>query len=167
MRRFHTLMTMVAIAMLSFSVMSCETDDDDIAYSLQGTWRGTITSGYDRYGGSSYYTQAQIEFYQDPYSYARGSGREVDYDSWGVTDIVDFYYEVRNRVIYMDYSDGSHIAIYNWNLYDYGDTFVGEFHDYYSGEYLASFRFYREYSWDYGWSKIQKEVKPRTVVLTK
>ena len=65
MKRFHTLMTMVAIAMLSFSVMSCETDDDDIAYSLQGTWRGTITSGYDRYGGSSYYTKAQIEDFVD------------------------------------------------------------------------------------------------------
>ena len=28
MKRFHTLMTMVAIAMLSFTVTSCETDED-------------------------------------------------------------------------------------------------------------------------------------------
>ena len=81
-----------------------------------------------------------------------------------------FNYTVRDRVIFMDYSDGSQIAIYNWDLR--GDTFVGEFHDYITGEYLASFRLYRVnggwgssfrgYDWydDWYYSQQQKEVFP-------
>ena len=56
MKRFHTLMTMVAIAMLSFTVTSCD-EDEYIADTLWGTWEGDMyVSSYwnNRYYDSSY-----------------------------------------------------------------------------------------------------------------
>ena len=42
MKRITSMLTMVMIAMLSFTFVSCEMDDDDIAYNLEGIWEGEI-----------------------------------------------------------------------------------------------------------------------------
>lgn len=146
------------LMLLSLTFTACETEDEEIARGLEGTWRGTIEQTFfdDRYGRSyTEYTDVLMEFYNDPGRYAKGSGREVDYGRRGVSSVVEFSYEVRNRIIYLDYADGYHIAIYNWDIYY--DTFTGEFHDYYSGEYLASFRlYYVSEGWNYGYNYYAK-----------
>ena len=175
MKKMYTLLALALMGLMPLALTSCVFDDDDdyVANNLQGIWRGQIQSEYyyGRYGRDVQYTDTQIEFYSDPYSYARGRGREIDYNYSYYGDEVYFSYFVRNNVIYMDYEDGSNIAIYHWDLY--GDTFTGEFHDYYTGEYLASFRLYRVsggwgssfygYDWYDDWyyySQQQKEVFP-------
>lgn len=164
MKRLDTYFTMIAIAMLSFTFTSCDIDDEAISYDLEGVWEGEIISGtYNRYGDySESYTDVQIEFYENPYEYAKGGGREIDFDYYGrPTDIVRFNYAVRNGIIYMDYYDGSKVEIRRWNMW--GDRFEGDFHDYRTGEYLASFRLYRVDSWGYGYSlaKTRGEVRAK------
>lgn len=163
MKKFTSILTMVLLAALPMVFTSCEMDDDDIAYSLDGVWYGTVASEYftGRYGYETQYQDVMLEFFSDPYEYASGLGREVDYGYGGrISDVVRFRYSVENNVIYMDYEDGTQVAIYNYRLYS--NEFRGEFHNYRTGEYLASFEFYRDgYDWDgrYDyWSKKHKEV---------
>lgn len=112
-------------------------------YTLEGTWVGSVKSEYfdHRYGFTTELTDVQLEFYKDPYFYSEGSGREVDYNGSNYSSITGFNYSVRNHVIYIDYYDGSHIAIYNYRLWM--NEFYGEFHDYYTGMYVTSFKFDR------------------------
>lgn len=151
MKRITSMLTMVMIAMLSFTFVSCELDDDDIAYNLEGVWEGEIRGDYfDRYGHGTTYNGARIEFYQNPYEYASGSGREVDFDAYGYrTDIVHFHYTVENGTIFISYDDGTDVAITHYTLWS--DEFRGEFRDYHNGRTLATFRFYRVNSWRNDW----------------
>ena len=174
MKKIYTLLALALMGLTPLALTSCVFNDDDdyVSNSLQGIWRGQIQSEYyyGRYGHDVQYTDTQLEFYSDPYSYASGRGREIDYNYSYYGEEVYFNYTVRDGVIFMDYSDGSQIAIYNWDLR--GDTFVGEFHDYITREYLASFRLYRVnggwgssfrgYDWydDWYYSQQQKEVFP-------
>lgn len=147
MKRITSMLTMVMIAMLSFTFVSCELDDDDIAYNLEGVWEGEIRGSYfDRYGHGTTYNSARIEFYQNPYEYASGSGREIDFDGYGYyTDVVNFRYTVENGTIYISYDDGTDVAITHYSLWS--NEFRGEFRDYHNGRTLATFRFYRINSW--------------------
>ncbi len=150
MKKFTSILTMVLLAALPMVFTSCEEDDDDIAYRLDGVWYGTVASDYfyGRYGYETQYNDVMLEFFSDPYEYASGLGREVDYGYGGyISDVVRFRYTVRNGVIYMDYSDGTSVAIHNYRLYS--NEVVGEFHDYDTGAYLASFELYRDgYDWE-------------------
>lgn len=143
MKKIYTILALALVGCMPWLLTSCESEDEQIVYNLEGIWRGQIQSTYyyNRYGRTTEYTDTQIEFNHDSYGYARGRGREVDYSSYGYGEVVYFNYTVRNGEIYLDYDDGSHIIIYNWEMY--GNTFRGEFHDYRTGEYLASFSLYR------------------------
>lgn len=147
MKRITSMLTIVMIAMLSFTFVSCELDDDDIAYNLEGVWEGEIVgSYYDRYGHGTTYNSARIEFYQNPYEYASGSGREIDFDGYGYyTDVVNFRYTVKDGTIFISYDDGTDVAITHYSLWS--NEFRGEFRDYHNGRTLATFRFYRINSW--------------------
>ena len=147
MKRITSMLTMVMIAMLSFTFVSCELDDDDIAYNLEGVWEGEIVgSYYDRYGHGTTYNSARIEFYQNPDKYASGSGREIDFDGYGYyTDVVNFHYTVDRGTIYISYGDGTDVDITHYSLWS--NEFRGEFRDYHNGRTLATFRFYRINSW--------------------
>ena len=151
MKRITSMLTMVMITMLSFTFVSCELDDDDIAYNLEGVWEGEIRGSYfDRYGHGTTYNSARIEFYQNPYEYASGSGREIDFDGYGYyTDAVNFRYTVDHGTIYITYDDGTDVAITHYSLYS--NEFRGEFRDYHNGRTLATFRFYRINSWRTGY----------------
>ena len=149
MKKIYTLLALALMGFMPWMMTSCETEDEEIVYNLEGIWRGQIQSTYyyNRYGSTTEWTDTQIEFFRDSYGYARGRGREIDFNSRGYGDEVYFTYTVRNREISLDYEDGSHIIIYNWEMYN--NTFRGEFHDYRTGDYLASFALYRVNS---GWS---------------
>lgn len=48
MKKFTTLLTMAFIALMSISFTSCD-DDSDIAYTLDGTWKGNMSVEYGNY----------------------------------------------------------------------------------------------------------------------
>ena len=141
------MLTMAMIAMLSLTFTSCDMDDDDIAYNLDGIWEGEIRgSYYDRYGHGTTYNYARIEFYQNPYKYASGDGREIDFsDRSYYTEVVRFRYTVENGIMYISYEDGTDVRISHYTLYS--DRFRGEFRDFHNDKYLASFDFVRVNSW--------------------
>ena len=100
MKRIHTLLTMVAIAMLSFTFTSCD-EDEYIADTLWGTWKGNmyVTSYWNnRYYDASY---SEITFDRDPSTYSSGRGYWVDYYSNAPWDYIANHirWTVRNRNI--------------------------------------------------------------------
>lgn len=137
--------TYIIMAMISFTLYSCE--DEDIAQTLDGIWEGEVATEYFsyRWGTRTEYQAVDIEFYVDPYRYARGTGVEYDYDSRYYYTECGFYFEVYNGIIYLDYDDGSQVAIRNYRLTD--NRFSGEFINYRTGEYLASFNFVKVNNW--------------------
>lgn len=136
------------IVLFALTLHSCE--DDEIAQQLDGIWEGQVASTYfsHRFGEQTEYQYVDIEFYADPYKYAKGAGMEYDY--YGYSNAYSkcaFSFEVRNGIIYLDYDDGTSVAIRNYRLN--GSRFSGEFIDYWSGDYLASFDFTKVSNWRY------------------
>lgn len=140
--------TLLLIIFAGLSLQSCE--DDDIAQTLDGIWEGEVAQTYFsyRWGEQTNYQYVDIEFYTDPYKYAKGTGIEYDYygNSYHYSEC-PFYFEVRNGIIYLDYDDGTSVAIRNYRLNH--NRFTGEFIDYRSGDYLASFDFQKVNNWRY------------------
>lgn len=52
MKKFTTLLTMAFIALMSISFTSCD-DDSDIAYTLDGTWKGNMLVEYGNRNAST------------------------------------------------------------------------------------------------------------------
>ncbi len=107
MKRFHTLMTMVAIAMLSFTVTSCD-EDEAIAYTLEGTWEGNVYVSHKWKGQyyDAYYSY--ISFDRDPRANAAGYGYWVDkYEDapWGDYFASRINWWVDNLDIVIDFVD--------------------------------------------------------------
>ena len=158
MKKFTAILTMVLLAALPMVFTSCEQDDDDIAFTMDGVWYGQVASEYFtyRYGSNVDYTDVIFEFWHDRYDYARGTGREVDYYGYGYSEVVYFDYEVRGGIIYLFYEDGTEVRISNYRLF--GDEFRGDFHDARNGRWLASFDLVRDYDgWDYRYNYYVKK----------
>lgn len=166
-KNFRKFMCLIVMAMTAMATLtSCE--DEMISRDLQGIWRGEVAQTFftNRYGRVTEYTDVEIEFQENPFSMRRGTGCEYDYERYGRYTSCRFNYEVNNGNIYLDYADGAHIAIYNFRLNN--SYFEGEFHDYRTGEYLASFRlrkvydpYYQEYYYKTG--KTMKFISPEEV----
>ena len=93
--------TMLMMAMMALAFTSCE--DEEIAYDLEGTWRGEMHIS-SRYNGDVYNsTETEITFDRNPYEYASGTGYWVDYydrSGWGRDYVANnITWEVNNRVI--------------------------------------------------------------------
>lgn len=147
-QKILNIATLLLVMFTALSFQSCE--DDDIAQQLDGIWEGQVAQTYFdyRWGEQTDYQYVDIEFYTDPYKYAKGTGIEYDYygNSYRYSEC-PFYFEVRNGIIYLDYNDGASVAIRNYRLSH--NHFTGEFIDYWSGEYLASFDFQKVSNWRY------------------
>ena len=119
MKKIYTLLALALMGLTPLALTSCVFNDDDdyVANSLQGIWRGQIQSEYyyGRYGHDVQYTDTQLEFYSDPYSYASGRGREIDYNYSYYGEEVYFNYTVRDRVIFMDYSSTTTSQANTWH----------------------------------------------------
>lgn len=126
MKRFHTLMTMVAIAMLSFTFTSCD-EDEEIAYTLEGTWKGNIYVSHKWKGQyyDAYYSY--IYFDRDPYRNAKGTGYWVDEyrdAPWGDYFASRISWRVINRKIDIYFEDDDYdVTIYDYSLSEH--HFVG------------------------------------------
>ena len=75
MKKLYTTLMMAMMGLMTLSFTSCETDEQ-IANTLEGTWRGDMT--IEDYNGVSY-VESEITFLKDPYTYSEGTGLWVDY----------------------------------------------------------------------------------------
>lgn len=73
MKKFTTLLTMAFIALMSISFTSCD-DDSDIAYTLDGTWKGNMLVEYGNHNA----LYSVIRFDQNDGIYS-GTGYWIDY----------------------------------------------------------------------------------------
>ena len=143
MTRIYSYITMLLAAVATLTLTSCHDDDADQAYDLNGVWEGTIQGNYyeDRFHSNDYDTE--IRFVQEGVFSRGGYGVEIDYPrDWRKPTVeVGFDWEVRNGKIYLDYEDGYHVIIRDYDMYSRNNRmrFRGYFDDYRTGETLASF----------------------------
>lgn len=157
MKKFTTLLTMAFIALMSISFTSCD-DDSDIAYTLDGTWKGNMLV---EYGGVDA-TYSVIRFDQNDGIYS-GTGYWIDYFKGYNLHGNDYIanritWTVRNRNIYITLLDeGSDVVIYDYALGD--GTFSGyveanngnrAYFELYRDSYSYN---WRDYDWGWGYSK--------------
>ncbi len=143
--------TLIAALLTVLTLAGCDNDDIDQAYDLNGYWQGSIDGNYyyDRYGSNESW-DTEIWFVQDGDFSNGGYGREIDYARYSnYSYAVEFDWEVSNGRIYIDYYDGYHIVIRDYELYSRGNSqhFRGYFDDWDTGETLASFDLIKVGNW--------------------
>ena len=86
MKKIYTLMAF----MLTFALTSCNwwTEDEEIAYTLEGTWQGNMYIRSTWNGRTYSSTYSEVTFLRDPYRYSSGDGYWVDYYSNAPWDYV-------------------------------------------------------------------------------
>lgn len=153
MKKLTTMMMMLLFAATTFTLTSCD-EDDDIAYTLEGTWQGNmyVTSTWN---GVTYdATRTEICFLRDPYRYSSGDGYWVDYYSRAPWDYVANHirWTVNNGVIrvYLIEDDWTY-DIYDYRLSD--NYFTGTIYD---GDNAIDFRLrhisspnWNDFDWGY------------------
>lgn len=72
-----------AFIAMAFTFSSCEMDDNHIAYTLEGTWKGDMYQEYEWNGDVYNPTSTEVCFLRNPYKYSSGEGYWVDYFNWG------------------------------------------------------------------------------------
>lgn len=151
MKKFTTLLTMAFIALMSISFTSCD-DDSDIAYTLDGTWKGNMLVEYGNHNA----LYSVIRFDQNDGIYS-GTGYWIDYfkgNYWHGNNYIAnrITWTVRNRNIYITLLDeGSDVVIYDYAL---GDRKFSGYVDADNGNraYFELYRDYDSYNWrDYDW----------------
>ena len=139
MKKFLTFLFLAVTAM---TFVSC--DDDKIAATLDGVWEGKVSLG--RWNS---YQCVDIEFSRQGYS--NGYGMEYDYQgNSGAPIPCPFTFKVVNGTIFMEYEDGSRVAIPdNYTLTE--TTFSGDFYEwtgsYSIGAWIAHFDFEKKTDW--------------------
>lgn len=126
MKRIHALLTMVAIAMLSFTFTSCD-EDEYIADTLWGTWEGNIYVGHEWSG--RYYDASRSSIYFDRTNRRSGTGYWVDYYSnapWGEYIANHITWTVANGDIRIYFEEDDYeVIIYDYELSDsYFDGYI-------------------------------------------
>lgn len=157
--KLSKITSVLMLTLMLFTMTSCE--DEAITSRLEGLWAGEVAQTFFsyRYGTVTEYTDIEMEFYTDPLATKSGRGLEIDYTSRYRYTQCYFNFHVSDGVIYLDYEDGSRIAIRNYVLRN--NYFSGIFSDYRTGERLADFRLQKisgpRYETDYGWSRATPE----------
>ena len=146
MKKLYTTLMMAMMGMMAMSFTSCETDEE-IAYTLEGTWRGDMT--IEDYAGYSY-VESEITFLKDPYTYSEGTGLWVDIydDGYYYPTHIEWY--VKFGTIYIHFvEDNCDVEIRHYTLT--GDRFYGEFYDGYNVVNFNMRYASRRYESDYNW----------------
>ena len=135
------ILTFLFLAVTAMTFVSC--NDDEIAATLDGVWEGRVS-----FGRWNSYQYVDIQFSRDQYS--AGNGMEYDYQgNSGAAIPCPFTFKVVNGTIFMEYEDGSRVAIRNYSLTD--THFSGDFYEwvgnYSIGSYIAHFDFDKVTSW--------------------
>ena len=115
MKRFTTIFTVIIMAMLSLTLVSCDEDAEVAAY-LDGTWQGNVFVS-SRYNGRLYKAaETKIEFIS---GYNSGTGYWIDYYSNAPFDYQANHisWRVSNGNIYIRFEEeGSEVVIYDYSL---------------------------------------------------
>ena len=169
--------TMLMMAMMALAFTSCDTDED-IAYTLEGTWKGNMyISSY--WNGRTYdATYSEVTFLKDPGVYSSGSGYWVDYYSNAPWDYVANHidWNVRYGVIHVYFrEEGTSLEIRDYHL-NY-DRFFGmiyeEGHSVDFELYNTSRPNYGNYYWGYDswydsyWARTRSTDSDSTKVIEK
>lgn len=116
MKKITSFLTIALIAIISLTFTACD-DDSNVAYTLDGTWRGKM---YVQYGGySSTYSVIRFDNNDGLYS---GTGYWIDYydgNYWGSRNYIAnrITWTVRDGNIYINLIDeGSKVVIYDYRL---------------------------------------------------
>lgn len=120
MKKLTSLFAMIMAAMMSFTFVSCD-DDDEIADTLWGVWEGDMYVTSDWNGHTYRSSYSVIQFDKDPYDYASGTGYWADYyDSytpWGKYYATHIRWTVSNRTIKIhSIEDDAYFQIYDYDL---------------------------------------------------
>jgi hypothetical protein len=140
-KNVYAILVMLLTAALPALFTACDwTDDEDIAYTLEGTWRGDMRI-YSDYRGVRYYaTDTEITFLRDPRRYSSGDGYWVDYYSdapWDyVANHISWTVNFGDIDVYLR-EERTSITIRNYRLSD--NRFVGTLYD---GGNRVDFRLY-------------------------
>lgn len=160
MKKLYTLMTIALLAVLSMSFASCNflwNDDDEIAYTLEGTWQGNMYVSSEWNGRVYDATYSEICFLRDPYRYSSGKGYWVDYyDNYGwgrnyVANHIDWTVEYGTIKVYF-VEERVTIWIEDYRLND--NYFTGVIYD---GSNRVKFRLRHVdspnwYNYEWGWN---------------
>lgn len=164
MKKMYTMLMMAMMGFMTMSLTSCE-EDEAIAYTLEGTWKGNmyISSEWDgRYYDATY---SEITFLKDPRTYSSGSGYWVDYYSkapWDyVANHIDWRVDFGTIYIYF-VEEGTSMEIRDYRLnadrfsgyiYDNGTNVDFELYNV-SRPYYDNYRWgYDSWDYDYYWSR--------------
>ena len=161
MKKIKTMLAMAMTALCAMTFSACD-EDDEIAYTLEGTWEGNmyVSMMYDGMVYDATYTE--LCFSRDPYRYSSGSGYWIDYYNygpWGRNYVANhMQWNVSGGVINVYLvEEGTYVQIHDYRLSD--NYFVGNI---YYGDQRVSFKmrhtsspnwndFY--WGWDYYYSK--------------
>ncbi|MBR1594181.1 MAG: hypothetical protein IJ659_05355 [Alloprevotella sp.] len=153
MKKLFSLMTTLMMASTALMTLTSCDDDSRKAFTLDGTWTGTIGTYYsDRWGINGNTLHTAIHFNMtDPWG---GNGYEVDYDTR--TPFANYYYceftwSVNEGVIRIRYKD-------NWDeirIYDYELEVGGYFQGYMDDGRTNNIYFRLHYDSRFDWSPYQ------------
>lgn len=138
MKKLKFLFTMTMIALMSLSFSSCD-DDADVAYTLDGTWKGYLQTQISWDGRYYQSSTAQVTFNS---GYDSGDGYWLDMYSNAPWDYVENYitWKVRNGIIYITFHDTRETAeIRDYHL-DNDGYFYGSI-SFNNGNTWADFKF--------------------------
>ena len=131
MKKLYSIITVALLAMAAVT-LSCCNPDSEIAYTLDGVWEGNMYK-QSYYSGRYYETTSTVmQFDQDPYSYAQGTGRWIDYYSNAPWDYYASYITwtvVNRRIRIYSEKEGQTYYIDNYWLDD--NRFEGTISDTY------------------------------------
>ncbi len=145
------LYTVILLGIMALSFTSCE--DDRIASTLEGTWKGNMYISSDYRGRYYDATYTEITFLRDPYTYSSGSGYWVDYYEgdapWEyVANHIDW--KVQSQIIYIYFrEEGTSIEIYDYHLNN--NRFSGYINDYGNHVEFSLYNVARPYYDNYRW----------------
>lgn len=144
MRKNVQFLCLTIFAVLCVSLVSCS-EDEDIAYTLDGTWEGHTEGRYENY-------TTTIRFFQDGFSSA-GTGYEWDDQHFfQSSDYCGFDWYVSNGRIYLNYDDNTDVIISDYSLDN--SNFCGYLTDRRTGRDLAYFRWHKvSNTHDSGWRR--------------
>ena len=146
MKKLTTMLAMALMAVMTVTLFASCDEDDEIAYTLTGTWTGSLSAYYqDRWGLTGDHYRTTITFHQD------GTGEEVDYDvrsPYRDYSYCPFLWTVNNGTITLRYEDSEWNPVY---IYDYslsGSYFSGYMDDGTNRDIVFRFNYDGSFNWN-------------------
>ena len=127
MKRFTTIFTVMLMAVLSLSLVSCD-EDAEVAATLAGTWQGNVYA-YSRYNGREYRAaESKVQFNSGYIHFEEDNTNVVIYNYTLSDDRLSGYIQTGNGqmltiTLYHTYSP-------NWSSYTFDDYDYDSYYGY-------------------------------------